>query len=160
MLEKSEKFFKRFSDFFIPWDYPFRNVFLASILISNHWTVLDSRTMHNADSFVEHFDIDDSENYSLRYKWRNKNITLCFVFFAHLKLMILDKSLILSNLILSARSCVNCCGNYWRCLDLLNWRLCNNKCVSNTIWLKNHIFIWVFFLKWAKFRTCWGCWAL
>ena len=45
----------------LPWDYPFRNAFVASILISDHWTVLDSRTKHNADSFVEHFDNDDSE---------------------------------------------------------------------------------------------------
>ena len=38
---------------------------------------------------------------------------------------------------------MNCCGNNWRCLDLLNWRLCDYKCVSNTIWLKMYL-IWPF----------------
>ena len=36
---------------------------------------------------------------------------------------------------------MNCCGNNWRCLDLLNWRLCDYKCVSNTIWLKMNLFL-------------------
>ena len=61
----------------------------------------------------------------------------------YLKLVVLDKSLVLSNLILSARARVNCCGYNWSCLDLLNWRLCNNKCVSNTIWLKMYL-LWPF----------------
>lgn len=55
--------------------------------------------------------------------------------------MVLDKSLILSDLILSARARVNCCSYNWSCLDLLNWRLCNYKCVSNTIWLKMDMYL-------------------
>lgn len=71
---------------------------------------------------------------------RNLTLLIFKEYKYYLKLMVLDKSLILSNLILSAGARVNRRSHNWSCLDLLNWRLCNYKCVSNTIWLNIDLF--------------------